>query len=283
LTIWEAQFGDFANGAQIMIDNFIASAETKWGLQSGLIMSLPHGMDGQGPEHSSARMERYLQQMSDSWTSLTKEKVMTFGYKPIKKNNMQIVNVSNAANLFHLYRRQLRRDYRKPLINFVNKKLLKLRDSTSSMDEMGQERFMTIYDEADKNINPKNVKKVVLCTGQAYYSALEKRKELQRNDVAIIRIEEIAPFHYNRFYNYMEKYSNCKDFVWFQEEHRNSGAWTYLSPRIQFTLDLLKKEGKLQAFNFSCVSRRNSASPAVGQKKKHDEEQAEILKELYRN
>ena len=180
MTIWEAQFGDFANGAQTIIDNFISSAETKWGLQSGLVMNLPHGMDGQGPEHSSARVERYLQMMSDSWTNLSKDRLSAFGYKPIKKNNMQVVYCSNAANLFHLYRRQLRRDYRKPLINMVSKKLLKLRDAQSSLGDFNAERFMTMYDESDAKVEKKAVKKVVILAGQAYYSALEKRKELNR-------------------------------------------------------------------------------------------------------
>ncbi len=139
-------------------------------------MNLPHGNDGQGPEHSSARVERYLQMIGDSWTSLTKEKVMNLGYKPIKKNNMQLIYPSTAANLFHAYRRQLRRDYRKPLINIVSKKLLKLRDSSSSYADFNRDRFRTIIDEAEIEINKKDVKKIVLCCGQAYYSALEKRR-----------------------------------------------------------------------------------------------------------
>lgn len=135
LTIWEAQFGDFSNGAQTIIDNYLTSGEAKWGVQNGLVMNLPHGMDGQGPEHSSARMERYLQLANESWVNIAQERAKSH-FSPLRNINLQVICVSNASNLFHAYRRQLRRDYRKPLINFVSKKLLKLKEATSPLSDL---------------------------------------------------------------------------------------------------------------------------------------------------
>ena len=146
LTIWEAQFGDFSNGAQIIIDNYLSSGEAKWRVQNGLVMNLPHGMDGQGPEHSSARPERYLQLVNESWTKIAEERAKGH-YKPLRHTNMHVICVSNAANLFHAYRRQLRRDFRKPLINLVSKKLLKLRDASSPITDLERDRFKCIIGE----------------------------------------------------------------------------------------------------------------------------------------
>lgn len=147
LTIWEAQFGDFANGAQIIIDNYLTSGESKWKVESGLVMNLPHGMDGQGPEHSSCRIERYLQLMNDGWCNLTRESLLSENYRPLRQSNFAVVCCSNAGNLFHAYRRQVRRDFRKPLINIVNKKLLKLRDSATNFDFLNNNKFTTIIGE----------------------------------------------------------------------------------------------------------------------------------------
>lgn len=180
LTIWEAQFGDFSNGAQIVIDNYLSSGESKWSVENGLVLNLPHGMDGQGPEHSSARPERYLQLVSEPWTNIKEERARK-NYKPLRHTNMHVVCVSTAANLFHVYRRQLRRDFRKPLINLVSKKLLKLRDAASPLSDLEKDRFSCIIGETDPDIKPEAVKKVVICCGQSYYSVLEKRKELERN------------------------------------------------------------------------------------------------------
>lgn len=184
LTIWEAQFGDFANGAQIITDNYLTSGESKWTVQNGLVLNLPHGMDGQGPEHSSGRMERFLQMMNDSWTELIANNEARFDPSALRHTNMAVICSSTAANLFHGLRRQMRRDYRKPLISFVNKKLLKLREAGSSFADLNRNHFDTIIDDA--TVDPKNVKKVVLLYGQAYYSALEKRTSLERNVLFIL-------------------------------------------------------------------------------------------------
>ena len=153
LTIWEAQFGDFSNGAQTIIDNYLTSGETKWNLQNGLVMNLPHGMDGQGPEHSSARPERYLQLCNESWAQLEAERAKPW-YRPLRSANLSVICVSNAANLFHAYRRQMRRDYRKPLINLVSKKLLKLREAASPIADLERERFAAIIGETNPDIKP---------------------------------------------------------------------------------------------------------------------------------
>lgn len=153
LTIWEAQFGDFANGAQIITDNYLTSGESKWAVQNGLVLSLPHGMDGQGPEHSSGRMERYLQMMNDSWTELIVNNEPKFDPSALRHTNMAVICSSTAANLFHAFRRQMRRDYRKPLISFINKKLLKLREAGSSFADLNRDHYDTIIDDA--SVDPK--------------------------------------------------------------------------------------------------------------------------------
>lgn len=181
LTLWEAQFGDFANGAQIFIDNYITAGEDKWKIESGLVVKLPHGMDGQGPEHSSARMERYLQMMNDSWLNIVKNGEFNFDPKALRHTNMAVICCSTAHNHFHSLRRQLRRDYRKPLINCFNKKLLKMKDAYAPLIELTKNRFDSVIDDLTPGLDPKAVTKVVLLYGQAYYAALEKRKELGRN------------------------------------------------------------------------------------------------------
>jgi 2-oxoglutarate dehydrogenase E1 component len=178
LTIWEAQFGDFANGAQIITDNYLTSGESKWAIQNGLVVNLPHGMDGQGPEHSSARMERFLQMMNDNWTDLIVNNEARFDHSALRHTNMSVICCSTGSNIFHALRRQMRRDYRKPLIHFVNKKLLKLREAGTTFADLSRDHFDTIID--DDSVKPEEVKKVVLLYGQAYYSALEKRTTLER-------------------------------------------------------------------------------------------------------
>jgi len=180
LTLWEAQFGDFANGAQIYIDNYISSGEDKWKIETGLVVKLPHGMDGQGPEHSSARMERYLQMMGDSWLNIVKNGELVFDPKALRHNNMAVICCSTAHNHFHSLRRQLRRDYRKPLINCFNKKLLKMKDAFAPLSELTKNRFDSVIDDLTPGLDPKAVTKIVLLYGQAYYAALEKRTELGR-------------------------------------------------------------------------------------------------------
>ena len=178
LTIWEAQFGDFANGAQIIIDNYLTSGESKWTVQNGLVLNLPHGMDGQGPEHSSGRMERYLQLMGDTWNSLVKNGQFNINRKALRTNNMSIICPSTSSNIFHSLRRQMRRDYRRPLITFVNKKLLKHKDATTTLQELNKNHFDTVID--DTTTTPEKVTKVVLVYGQAYYAAFDRRAELKR-------------------------------------------------------------------------------------------------------
>ena len=180
LTIWEAQFGDFANGAQIIIDNYLTSGESKWVVQNGLVLNLPHGNDGQGPEHSSARVERYLQMMNDSWTQLYKNGELEIEEKALRHANMSVICCSTAHGIFHSLRRQLRRDFRKPLISIVNKKLLKMKDAMSTFSELAQDNFDTILEDDMKGVDPKSINKIVLLTGQAYYAVSEKMKELGR-------------------------------------------------------------------------------------------------------
>jgi 2-oxoglutarate dehydrogenase E1 component len=182
LTIWEAQFGDFANGAQIVIDNYLSSGESKWGVESGLVMNLPHGMDGQGPEHSSARMERFLQLMSEDLASVVQGRKSRIK-RQILNSNMQIINCSCAANYFHALRRQLRRQFRKPLINLFSKKLLKFKPAMSTYDMFAAgNRFFTVMPETESEqlVPPAEISKVIIVSGQAYYSLVEKRAELKQ-------------------------------------------------------------------------------------------------------
>lgn len=190
MTVWEAQFGDFANGAQAAIDNYITSGESKWGIESGLILSLPHGMDGQGPEHSSGRVERFLQLMSDNLSTIVQEH-KDYVKRPIKNSNIQVVITSFAGNYFHLLRRQIIREYRKPLIHCFSKKLLKYKPASSKLkDFTEQTRFMTVVGESypEELILPEQVKRVLIVSGQAYYDLLEFRRTNKIKDVAIVRL-----------------------------------------------------------------------------------------------
>jgi 2-oxoglutarate dehydrogenase E1 component len=245
LTIWEAQFGDFSNGAQIVIDQFISSAEAKWGRYSGLVMLLPHGHEGQGPEHSSARPERYLQLCA--------------------KFNMQVVNCTTPANFFHVLRRQLHREFRVPLVVMTPKSLLRHPLCVSGVEDFTKGKFEeVIYDDF---VVDKKVKRVLLCTGKIAYDLIQYQSENQRNDVAVIRLEQIYPMPLTKLKELMEKYDGA-DFCWVQEEPKNMGAWTFLS-----RFDLIKP--------LTCISRGSSASPATGFKKVHDKEQLEIVEESF--
>ena len=230
LTIWEAQFGDFSNGAQIMIDQYISAAEDKWKLQNGLVMLLPHGYEGQGAEHSSARMERYLQLCA--------------------KDNMFVADVTTPANLFHLLRRQMKADYRKPLIVFTPKSLLRHPKVVSSVDEFVNGSFQTVIDDAEASV--KKVKTLVFCTGKFYYDLLAAKEEGKREDVALVRIEQLFPLPTSEMRKIMDKYSSAEEVVWAQEEPRNMGAWSHL---------LLHFE---EARTFRVASRRFYAAPAAG-------------------
>ena len=241
LTIWEAQFGDFSNGAQIMIDQYISAAEDKWKLQNGLVMLLPHGYEGQGAEHSSARMERYLQLCA--------------------KDNMFIADVTTPANMFHLLRRQMKASYRKPLVVFTPKSLLRHPKAVSPIEDFAQGHFQELID--DTQAAPKKVKTLVFCTGKFYYDLLEAREAHQRTDVALVRLEQLFPLPTDQIEAVIKKYAKAADVVWAQEEPRNMGAWSHLLMHLP------------AAQKFRVASRRFYASPAAGSavrsKRRHQE------------
>ncbi len=241
LTIWEAQFGDFANGAQVVIDQFISSGQVKWGRLNGLVMMLPHGYEGQGPEHSSARLERYLQLCAD--------------------NNMQVVQPTNAAQIFHVLRRQMLRPFRAPLIILTPKSLLRHKDAAMPLSAFTQGSFQNVIAETDTSIASASVSRVLLCSGKVYYDLVNARKEQTRKDVAIIRLEQIYPFPKADLQAILTAYSKAKDIVWVQDEPQNQGAWLQVQPHI---LNVL---GKGQHLTYA--GRPASASPAVGYYDKH--------------
>ncbi len=243
LTIWEAQFGDFANGAQVVIDQFIASGETKWGRLCGLTTILPHGYDGQGPEHSSARLERWLQLCSEQ--------------------NMQIIMPSEASQMFHILRRQALRTYRKPLVIFMSKRLLRFKESMSALDNFVEgSTFRPVIGDVATRADNGSVKRVIMCAGQVYYDLAKARDERQlANDIAIVRLEQLYPFPYTEAENELAKYPNATEIVWAQEEPKNQGAWSQTRHRLEH---LAKDKQKV-----SFAGRPGSASPAVGYMSKH--------------
>ncbi len=230
LTIWEAQFGDFSNGAQIMIDQYISAAEDKWKLQNGLVMLLPHGYEGQGAEHSSARMERYLQLCA--------------------RDNMYIADVTTPAQMFHILRRQMKANFRKPLIIFTPKSLLRHPKAVSTVEELSNGSFKEVIDDAMADV--KKVKSLVFCTGKFYYDLLAVKEELNREDVALVRLEQLFPLPEQQMKDIIKKYKNADDIVWAQEEPRNMGAWSHL---LMHFSDVNK---------FRVASRRFYAAPAAG-------------------
>ena len=246
LVIWEAQFGDFNNGAQIIIDQFISSAEDKWRLQNGLVMYMPHGYEGQGPEHSSGRMERFLTLSAD--------------------NNMQVVNCSTPANFFHLLRRQMKRPFRKPLVVFTPKSLLRHPKCVSKLDELSQGRFMEVFD--DTHANPDKVERVILCSGKIYYELLEEKQNKGFRNTAIIRLEQIYPLPKRQLMVLFEKYKNAKRIVWVQEEPQNMGAWPFLALN-------------LSEVNLGVIARPPSGSPASGSSKFHTIQQNKIVEKAF--
>ena len=230
LTIWEAQFGDFSNGAQIMIDQYISAAEDKWKLQNGLVMLLPHGYEGQGAEHSSARMERYLQLCA--------------------KDNMYIADVTTPAQIFHILRRQMKANFRKPLIIFTPKSLLRHPKAVSTIADLTDGGFQEVIDDASAEI--KKVKSLVFCTGKFYYDLLAVKEELERDDIALVRIEQLFPLPQEQMKDIIAKYKNADDLVWAQEEPRNMGAWSHLLMHFS------------EVQRFRVASRRFYAAPAAG-------------------
>lgn len=249
LVIWEAQFGDFANGAQIVIDQYISSAEYKWRRMNGLVVLLPHGYEGQGPEHSSARIERYLQLCAG--------------------NNMQVINATTPAQQFHALRRQLKRDFRKPLICFTPKKLLRYPLATSKLEDFTKDKFHEVLDDAFLTSNPSKVKRIGICSGKIYYDLVEYREKNNIDDITFIRLEQLYPFPKNQLFNYFKKYSNAKEFYYIQEEPENAGAWQFVLYQLRNELDL------------KYIGRPASASPATGFSKKHEEETQHILKQTF--
>lgn len=245
LTIWEAQFGDFFNGAQIVVDQYIASAETKWQRENGLVMLLPHGYEGQGPEHSSARIERFMELCADY--------------------NMQVTNCTTPANFFHALRRQFKRDFRKPLVVFSPKSLLRHPLCVSPLADFTNGKFKEVID--DDNVKPANVKRVVFCSGKIYYDLLETQKTNQKGDVAIVRVEQLYPTPVDQMEAIYKRYKNAKDVVWVQEEPENMGAWPYILRRLR----------KTTLSHIDVISRKESSSTATGYAKQHANQQAYIV------
>ena len=255
LVIWEAQFGDFANGAQVVIDQFISSSEAKWGRYCGLVMLLPHGYDGQGPEHSSARLERYLQLCAEE--------------------NMQVCVPSTPAQMFHMLRHQILRSYRKPLIAMTPKSLLRHKLAVSDIQDITQGQFEYVLDEIDKLEN-KNITRLLFCSGKVYYDLLEARRSHEIEDIAIIRIEQLYPFPKQEVEALISTYTNADEIVWVQEEPVNQGSWFYLLGRSHLP-------GCLESHHqLTRIARPYSASPAVGYLAKHIEQQEAITKEALR-
>jgi len=275
LVVWEAQFGDFANGAQIIMDQFISCGEAKWLRQSGMVWLLPHGYEGQGPEHSSCRLERYLQlsdEPRDSVPVMSKEERMQ-----IQNSNLQVVNCTTPAQIFHVLRRQVHREFRKPLVVASPKSLLKLRDATSPLADFGPEgRFLRLIYEVDDRVNatdPKKIRKLIFVVGKLYYQLAQRRAELKAWDVAIVRIEQISPFPYDKVAHAIETYPNAS-LIYAQEEPQNMGAWSFVDDRIFTATRVLLGEGRRCEY----VGRKAMASPAIGFGKVHDLEQAEIVR-----
>ncbi len=250
LVIWEAQFGDFSNGAQAIIDQFIVSSESKWQRMSGLVMLLPHGFEGQGPEHSSARLERYL--------SLCAE------------DNIQVANLTTPAQYFHILRRQMHRSFRKPLIIMSPKSLLRHKRAVSKLSDFTNDSFHNTIDDASVT-KAGSVRRIILSTGKIYYDLLERKEQLGRDDAALLRIEQLYPFPAREIEMLLERYDNVEQVMWVQEEPQNMGAWSFIEPRIR---PLLPKGYELQY-----VGRPEAASPAPGSLKTHQEKQEKIVRQ----
>jgi 2-oxoglutarate dehydrogenase E1 component len=252
LVIWEAQFGDFANGAQVVIDQFISAGEVKWGRICDLVLFLPHGYEGQGPEHSSARPERYLQLCA--------------------QHNMQVAVPTTPAQIFHLLRRQMIRYFRKPLIVITPKSLLRHKEAVSTLDELAAGEFHNVIGEVEK-IDPKKVKRIIVCSGKVYYELVAHRRERKIDDVAILRLEQQYPFPHDDYKREVAKYKAAKEVVWCQEEPQNQGAWYRLNAYMRADIDA----SKVLAY----AGRPVSASPAVGYAAKHNAEQKQLIEDAF--
>lgn len=253
LTIWEAQFGDFVNGAQVLIDQFITSGEAKWGRHCGLTLMLPHGYEGQGPEHSSARLERFLQLCAD--------------------NNIQVVQPTNGAQIFHVLRRQMIRPFRKPLVLMTPKSLLRHKGATSPLSDLAKGQFLPVISEQDDGINADQVTRVLVCSGRVYYDLVQARTDAERSDVAILRVEQLYPFAHKAFQTELAKYANASEIVWVQDEPQNQGPWFYIQHHLYENMS----EGQRLGY----AGRAASASPAVGYLAKHAEQQRALLDQAF--
>ncbi|MGL5249799.1 MAG: 2-oxoglutarate dehydrogenase E1 component, partial [Enterovibrio sp.] len=249
LTIWEAQFGDFANGAQVVVDQFISAGEQKWGRLSGVTLLLPHGYEGQGPEHSSARLERYLQLCA--------------------QQNMQVCVPSNPAQIYHLLRRQALRNVRRPLIVITPKSLLRHPSCTASLDELATGTFLPVI--ADKTAAPQAVERVVLCSGKIYFELLELHKKHDLSHIALVRLEQLYPFPKEELQAALAPFAEAKEWFWCQEEPQNQGAWQFVFHRLQ---PLLARGATL-----GYAGRQAAASPAVGSHLTHQQQQLQLLQE----
>jgi len=244
LVLWEAQFGDFGNGAQVIIDQFICSSESKWKRDSGIVMLLPHGYEGQGPEHSSARLERYLQLCAE--------------------DNIQVANLTTPAQYFHVLRRQMKRNFRKPLIIMTPKSLLRHKGAVSRISDFTSGHFQEVLD--DPQADPALVRRVILCSGKLYYDLIEERQRREINDCALIRVEQLYPLNDAMLRGILSRYRKATLFGWAQEESQNMGAWSFIEPRL-----------RAMGMDVQYVGRDASASPATGSKKVHEKEQKELV------
>jgi len=274
--MWEAQFGDFVNGAQIVIDQFISSGEQKWLRQSAITLLLPHGFEGQGPEHSSARLERFLQLCDQDVDVIPPMEPSQ--RTQIQKTNWQIVNCTTPANYFHVLRRQMHREFRKPLIIFTPKSLLRhplCKSSRSAFDDLGDDtRFIRMYQEVDKDlVQNEKIRRVLFCSGKVYYDLYENRHKKNIKDIAIVRIEQLAPFPFDHVLRELEKYPNASIY-WAQEEPKNMAAFTWCYFNFVTSFKALNDKRELKY-----VGRPPSASPATGSKKIHEKEQAKFIDE----
>ena len=261
LVLWEAQFGDFANGAQVIFDQFLSSGERKWLRMSGLVCLLPHGYEGQGPEHSSARLERFLQMCAE--------------------DNMQVANCTTPANYFHILRRQMHRDFRKPLILMTPKSLLRHKKCVSSLEEMGPDSSFhrVLWDDAEYNkgspvklVKDEKIRRVVLCTGKVYYDLHEEREKRGLNDIYLMRIEQLYPFPAKALVNELSRFKDA-EIVWCQEEPQNMGSWTFIQPYMEWVLNRIEAKHRRPSY----AGRPASASTATGLMSRHLKELAAFL------
>jgi multifunctional 2-oxoglutarate metabolism enzyme len=261
--MWEAQFGDFANGAQIIIDQFVVSAEAKWNQPSGLVLLLPHGFEGQGPEHSSARIERFLQLCAE--------------------DNLQVANCTIPSQYFHLLRRQMyggkdRRGIRKPLVIFTPKFLLRYAKATSRLEDLTNGAFQEVI--GDSQYIGSQVRRLLLCSGKVYYDLVNKREELGRSDVAIIRLEQLYPFPLQRLTDILRRYSDAAELFWVQEEPENMGAWYFVEEQMQSIIWSAGTGGPLRR-QLRYIGRPPAASPAPGAHKVHHDQQQALVNEAF--